>query len=287
MPTSSAPVLVLGVTGKTGRAVARALLSRGATVRGLSRQPSPEVPPGVELITGDLLTGQGLDQALAGAGAVHFIAPNLSADETSMMATLIDAAQRHDVSRVVMHSVMHPHVSSMPHHWRKAEAEQLLRASTAEWTILQPAAYHQNLFAGLGQGQVRVPYSLTQPFTNVDLGDVAEVSAAILLDEPLASGAPSQHRFATYELAGPQRLSVTEMAEQATAVVGRPVRAVRAAPPEGQNLRISSELLAMFDHYNSHGFVGSPTVLAHLLGRTPTSWRVALANHLSPHPDNT
>lgn len=32
-------------------------------------------------------------------------------------------------------------------------------------------------------------------------------------------------------------------------------------------------LLAMFDHYDAHGFTGSPLVLRWLLGRAPTTLR--------------
>ena len=256
--TGRRAVLVLGATGKTGAAVSRALLARGVPVRGTSRQPGPG------MVRVDLSTGEGLDEAMRGVRAVHHSAPNLSADEVPMLARTIAAARSAGVERIVLHSVMHPFVPAMPHHLRKAEAENLLRTSGLDWTILQPAAYHQNLLPGLRRGRISLPYSLEQRFSNVDLDDVAEATATVLLDEG--------HVHATYELAGPEELDAHAMVARASEVLGREVSAERVDPPVTGDLRSTSELLAMFAHYDAHGFVGSPTVLAHLLGRTPTTW---------------
>ena len=106
----------------------------------------------------------------------------------------------------------------MPHHLRKAEAERVIRARLDAATVLRPAAYQQNLSARPLAGRMEVPYSLDAPFTNVDLDDVAEVAALVLTEDG--------HAGETYELAGPERLSVREMAAQASEVLGRPVEAV-------------------------------------------------------------
>ena len=277
---SGAPVLVLGVTGKTGAAVAHALLARGIAVRGTTRQPAGgrglgRAPMGVELVQVDAATGAGLDDAVAGVGAIHHSAPNLSVDEVPMLARTIAAAHRAGVGRVVFHSVMHPYVPTMAHHLRKAQAEHLLRTSGLGWTILQPAAYFQNLLGSVLAGHLSLPYSLDRTFTNVDLRDVAEASATVLLDEA--------HLHATYELAGPDELDAHTMAAQARVVLGFPVAAARTtAPatndPATKDPASTSELRAMFDYYDAHGFVGSPHVLAMLLGRRPTWWSQFLAD---------
>lgn len=281
---SGAPVLVLGVTGKTGAAVAHALLARGVRVRGTTRQPVEALstgsrgrgraPAGVELVQVDTVTGAGLDDAVTGVRAIHHSAPNLTVDEVPMLARTIACARRAGVDRVVFHSVMHPYAPAMAHHLRKAEAENLLRTSGLAWTILQPAAYHQNLLGGVLDGHLTIPYSLDRTFTNVDLRDVAETSATVLLDEG--------HVHATYELAGPDALDAHTMADQAADVLGHPVRAVLGSPTVGTDLRSAAELLAMFAYYDAHGFVGSPHVLTSLLGRRPTSWSQFLAEMASP-----
>lgn len=267
---SSRPVvLVTGVTGKTGSAVARALLARGHRVRGASRRlDRTRVPddlraqPGFELVAADLTTGAGLVEALAGVEAVHHAAPNLSADEVGMLVRLGEAMGRAGVRRVVYHSVMHPWAPTMPHHVRKAEAEAWLHTTDLDWTILQPAAYHQNLAGGARRGRLAVPYSLEARFTTVDLADVGEAVAEVVARDLV---------HATLELAGPETLTVQEMADRAAAALGHPVTAERVPPPEGDD-RETRELRAMFDHYDRFGFTGSAFTLRALLGREPTTW---------------
>lgn len=278
---SGAPVLVLGVTGKTGAAVARALLARGIPVRGTTRQPTEartrgRAPSGVELVRVDPSTGAGLDEAVAGVRAIHHSAPNLSPDEVPMLTRTVAAARRAGVDRVVFHSVMHPYAPAMAHHLRKAEAENLLRTSGLSWTILQPAAYHQNLLGGVLDGRLSWPYSLDQRFTNVDLRDVAQATATVLVEDG--------HVHATYELAGPEELDAHTMAAQASRALGRTVIAERGAPPAVADLRASSELLAMFAYYDAHGFTGSPQALTHLLGRRPTTWSQWVTEVVAPTP---
>ena len=96
----------------------------------------------------------------------------------------------------------------------------VVRAGGVPWTVLRPAAYHQNLVArGPGRRDRRAATPLDAPFTNVDLGDVA-AAAATVLHEP-------GHEGAVYDLAGPEQLTVREMAAQATTVLGREVTARR------------------------------------------------------------
>ncbi len=142
----------------------------------------------------------------------------------------------------------------------------MLRRALPGTTVLRPAAYHQNLLAAAHAGRIEVEYALTAPFSNVDLDDVAEVAARVL------TGAG--HDGATYELAGPERLTVAEMAEIATRVLGVEVSAVRVPTAD----RVGpSDLDAMFAAYDRSGFVGSGATLRRLLGREPTTWGQALA----------
>ncbi len=64
-------VLVTGVTGYIGSRVAARLVADGHQVRGLSRRPV-EVP-GVEMVTGDAVSGQGLDEALEGIDLAYYL----------------------------------------------------------------------------------------------------------------------------------------------------------------------------------------------------------------------
>lgn len=272
-------MLVIGATGKTGRAVTSALAARDVHVRaalrssGRAEQAYAAGARSVSVV--DLATGSGLDEALAGVDAVYHLAPNVHPDEVGIAGRVAAAAVRAGIDRVVFHSVLHPDDPSMPHHLRKAEAEGVIRAVLPTATLLRPAAYHQNLLGAARAGRIVVPYSLDAPFSTVDLGDVAEVAAAVL--------STSGHERRTYELAGPEVLSVRQQAAIAGRMLGRPVEAVRidveawsAGPGAGLDPQARADLLAMFASYDRTGLVGDPAALADLLGRRPTSWAEAL-----------
>ncbi len=276
--TAAAPpdeVLVVGATGKTGRAVTRALVARGAAVRALvhqaDRSPAAYAAGASSVCVGDLASGRGLDEAMVGVGAVYHLAPHVHPAEVGIASRGVEGACAAGVSRVAFHSVLHPHEVSMPHHLRKAQAEGVVRARLGEATILRPAAYHQNLVEAALRGRLEVPYSVDAPFTNVDLEDVAEVAALVLTD-------PS-HAGATYDLAGPEVLSVRDLARIASAILDRPVGAVTqriddwlAGPGAGLSRRARDDLAAMFRAYDRDGLVGDSATLTELLGRAAHTW---------------
>lgn len=272
-------VLVIGASGKTGRAVTGALIALGVHVRAATRSPSRFTSPyAAGLVTPfhlDLETGLGLEEAVRGVDAVYHLAPNVHPDEVDLARRVVDAASAAGVSRFVFHSVLHPDDASMRHHLRKAEAEKVIRARLSGVTVLRPAAYHQNLVDAALAGRIAVPYSLDTPFTNVDLDDVAEVATLVLTEVG--------HEGRTYELAGPETLSVREQTRMASEVLGRAVSAVQVSLDDwtagaGANLddQQRDDLLAMFRTYDRDGFVGASVTLERLLGRRPTTWRERL-----------
>jgi uncharacterized protein YbjT (DUF2867 family) len=267
-------ILVVGAAGKTGRAVTNALVRLGIPVRAGVRRRSTGRPVGDPLVTRvevDLETGSGLESALEGVDAVYHLAPNLHPDEVGIARRVAEAAVRAGVPRFAFHSVLHPDDASMPHHVRKGEAEAVVRSLHSTATVLRPAAYHQNLLGAALAGRIAVPYSLDAPFTNVDLDDVAE-AAALVLTQP-------GHEGAAYELAGPEVLTVRELATTAGTVLGRPVEARRTPDDEVGG---PPDLVAMFRAYDRDGFVGDPSGLRLLLRREPTTWRDVLERVSSP-----
>src|SRR4029077_4596960 len=73
--TSDRTILITGVTGKQGGAVAQALQGRGFDLRGLTRNPDSEravvvARQGIDVVKGDLDDEASLRRALAGAWGV-------------------------------------------------------------------------------------------------------------------------------------------------------------------------------------------------------------------------
>lgn len=282
-------ILVTGASGKTGRAITAALARRGQAVRALvhrAESASAIAAAGAaEVAIGDMGRQEELRAACQGVDAVYHICPNLHPEEVALAETLLAAMTEAGVHRIVYHSVLHPQVEAMPHHWRKMRVEELLLTCDVAWTILQPAAYMQNVFAYWQQiveeGVYRIPYAVTARLGMVDLEDVAEAAASALTG--------SGHEYATYELAGPEILDQVQVAAVLSAQLGKPVRtevqdrAAWAADARRNGLgeKAIDTLLRMFEYYEQYGFLGSGTVLAYLLGRTPRSWAEVVAREMA------
>ena len=271
-------ILITGAAGKTGRAVISALAARGQPVRALVHRGEQarlvESVGARESIVGDMRDENRLKQAARGVRAIYHICPNVSPDEIPIGRAVIAAARAAGVEQFVFHSVLHPQVEAMPHHWNKLRVEEALFESGLAYTILQPASYMQNVLGGwqaiVERGVYAVPYSVEARMSMVDLEDVAE-AVAVVLTEP-------GHLGATYELAGPEVLTQTQVAEILSKHLKCPVRAeqvtieawTRQAQTSGVGQYQIEALVRMFCYYDRHGFWGNPHALSHLLGRTPT-----------------
>ena len=285
-------ILVTGAAGKTGRAVIRALAGRGAQVRALVHRA--EAGAGVlaagaqEAVVGDMVAADDLRMACQGVRAVYHICPNMHPGEVAIAQALLGAMAGASVGRLVYHSVLHPQVQAMPHHWRKLRVEELLFTQELQWTVLQPAAYMQNVFAYWGEiveeGVYRVPYAVAARLGMVDLEDVAAAAAAVLRD--------GGHEYALYELAGPEILDQAQIAAVLAQQIGRPVRAeaidrdqwAENARRAGQSAEAVDTLRQMFEYYERYGFYGNPTVLRALLGREPATFAQVVARQVELNP---
>lgn len=72
--TDTSPILVFGATGSVGRRLVAALLARGHAVRALARRPErADLPGAVEVVRGDVLSGEGIDAALDGVRCAYYL----------------------------------------------------------------------------------------------------------------------------------------------------------------------------------------------------------------------
>ena len=157
-------ILVTGAAGKTGQAVLRALESKGVPVRALVRREEQvaaiQALSANDVAIGDLTSAEALGRTLDGVQTIYLIVPNMHPEEARIGEIAIQAARESGTERIVYHSVLHPQTREMPHHWQKLAVEEQLFASGLDFTILQPAAYMQNLLPYwneiIGEGVYRV-----------------------------------------------------------------------------------------------------------------------------------
>jgi uncharacterized protein YbjT (DUF2867 family) len=271
-------ILVTGAGGKTGQAVVAALARCGMHVRAAFHTAGQETAlrraGAAEFVVADLLDPAQMKAAMQAVQSVYHICPNVHPQEVEIGRIVIDAARAAGVARFVYHSVLRPQIEAMPHHWRKLGVEELLQTSGLNFTILQPAAYMQNLLAGreriVMQGVHATPYPPEAAISLVDLHDVAAVATRILTE--------TGHDYAVYELCGTLPLSQHAVAATLTTVLGRPVQtqeiplaAWRASVANVLSEERIDTLARMFAFYAAHGLRGNPQVLGWLLGRPPTA----------------
>ncbi len=278
-------ILVTGAGGKTGRVVLKALAARGEAVRAFvhreEQASAVRALAAQEAVVADMRDEATLRRALEGVRAVYHICPNVNPDEQVIGNLAIGAARSTGVERFVYHSVLHPHIKAMPHHWNKLRVEEALLESGLPFTILQPTAYMQNVLAGweaiVERGVYSVPYPVETRLSLVDLEDVAE-AAAIVLTEP-------GHAGATYELVGTEAMTQVEVAKGLSQKLGRTVRAEaqsvetweRWARASGMGDYQIETLIKMFRYYERFGLTGNPHVLGWLLRRPPTTFEAFVA----------
>lgn len=269
-------ILVTGASGKTGKVIVQALATMESAYAFVHREESVSDLKSLgaeQVIVGDMRDEIAICSAMQNVRAIYHICPNMNPNETVIGKLVMDAARNAGVEHFVYHSVLHPQIEAMNHHWQKLRVEEMLFESGIPFTILQPAPYMQNLLANwksvIGDGILRVPYSIESKFSFVDLADVAEAARIVLTD--------STHQNAIYELAGTIPTSHVEVAKIFSKVLKREVKAEKMEirdwrlGAKGLNEFALENLVRMFEYYDEWGLVGNPNALKWILRREPNS----------------
>lgn len=234
------PVLVLGATGKSGRRVAARLRLRGGPVRAASRSSATAF---------DWSDRDGWDAALAGVAAVYVVAPAVPGPVHEFVAR----AEAAGVQRLVLLSGRGADTwgdSTFGVDMRSAE--DAVRGSALEWTILRPNNFAQNFSEELWRqplldGELSLPAGdVGEPF--IDLEDVADVAATVLTE-------PGSHAGRTYELTGPRSITFREAVELIARAAGRSITYTQASPAEYTATLIAQGLSGDDAHHIAEMFV--------------------------------
>lgn len=173
-------VLVTGGTGTLGKRVVGRLRETGVEPRVMSRSGRPGT------VGGDLLTGEGVEDAVGGVGTVIHCASHTAAGnapnrrktrEADVGGTrrLLRAASASGVRHVVFISIVGVDRSPFFYYRAKLEAEQVVESSPVPWTILRATQFHDFVF-GLLKTTDRLPFAVVPRgflFQPVDAGEVA------------------------------------------------------------------------------------------------------------------
>jgi NAD(P)H dehydrogenase (quinone) len=216
----SQPVLaVTGSTGHVGGLVARHLADRGRAQRLLVRPTSVDRAPRLErseVRTAGYGDRDAAAAALRGVDVLFMVSASESADRRDQHRTFLDAAAAAGVRHVVYTSFLGAAPDATftlaRDHWA---TEEHVRASGMAFTFLRDSLYLDFLPALAGpDGVIRGPAGDGRVGA-VARADVARVAAAVLTE-------PAAHAGVTYDLTGPEAITLAEAARVITEVTRTP-----------------------------------------------------------------
>ena len=232
-------VLLAGGSGFIGRHLCAELLDRGHDVTALSRDPDDDaLPDGVETAMGDVRAYDSIAGAFESRdAAVNLVAlsPLFEPSGGNEMHDLVhrkgtehcvEAAEAADVSQFLQLSALGADPDGATHYIRaKGRAEETVRDSGLDWTVVRPSV----VFGDGGQF-VGFTRTLTPPvlaplpgggetqFQPVHVEDLAGMLADTLESE--------DHVGETYEIGGPEQLTLADVARLVREAQGGSVQVV-------------------------------------------------------------
>jgi NADH dehydrogenase len=226
-------IFIAGGTGFVGSHLVATLLGAGHDLRLLVHRRSPVATHRIEQVEGDVTSPDRLEGAVAGCDAVinlvgiirEFPSRGITFERLHVLATanMLEATRRSGIRRYLQMSALgtRPGAVSL-YHQTKFRAEELVRSSGLDVTILRPSLIYGpgDAFVTMLAGQLRlapvmpVIGSGTYRLQPIHADDVARCFAQAL-EMPGTIGQ-------TYELCGKDRLSYVELLDAVAAAMGRP-----------------------------------------------------------------
>jgi NADH dehydrogenase len=235
-------VFVTGATGFVGRAVIQSLRAEGHVVRCLVRRGSEEDLHGfeaIERVEGDILgPPEALEGGMAGCDTVVHLVGIIRELPTRGVtferlhhkgtANVLAAATRAGVRRYLHMSALgtRPGARSR-YHQTKWAGEEAVRASGLAWTIFRPSVIY-----GPGDGFVSLLAGMIRRLPVVPvIGDGSQRVQPVAIEHVAAGFARAVRLEATvkhtYDVAGPDAVTMRQMLDLIGAALHRPIRTAR------------------------------------------------------------
>jgi NADH dehydrogenase len=232
-------VLVVGGSGFIGTALCRELSERGHEVTALSRSPDDaDLPADVESAMGDVTAYDSIEAHFEGRDAVvNLVALSplfkpSGGDEMHDVVhrggteNCVKAAEAYGVERFVQMSALGADPNGQTAYIRaKGAAEQIVEASSLDWVTFRPSVV-------FGDGGEFVPFTkkLAPPYVTALPGGGKTRFQPVHVDDivPMLADAVEDeaHVGNVYEIGGPEKLTLAEVARLAHRAEGRPVNVV-------------------------------------------------------------
>lgn len=272
-------IAITGATGQLGQLVIQALLKRVsanqivALVRD-QKKATALAEQGVELRHFDYDVPESLAPALQGIDKLLLISANEVGRRTPQHKAVIEAAQLAQVPYIAYTSLLRADISPLGLAQEHRETEALIQASGLRYTLLRNNWYNENYLAGVERNVASGKlFSATQngPISSASRADYAEAAAEVLTTQG--------HEQKTYELAGSQSFTKTDLATYIAHAASKPVQYLEIdAESFAQGLTQAGlpepvvNLITEADVETAHGAMFSDrTDLEQLIGRKTTT----------------
>jgi NAD(P)H dehydrogenase (quinone) len=210
------PLAITGSTGNVGGRVARLLATRQVEQRLLVRSPAkaPSLPQ-TEVVQASYADHDAVRRALTGVDVALMVSGSESEDRLAEHRSFVDAAAEAGVRHLVYTSFYGAAADATftlarDHH----HTEQHIERSGMSWTFLRDNLYLDFFPMLAGEdGVLRGPADDGR-VAAVAQDDIAAVATAVLLD-------PASHEGRTYDLTGPEAITLSEAAGTMSRILGR------------------------------------------------------------------
>ena len=218
-------ILLTGITGNNGGAIANSLLEKGVQFRALVRDPNKAASwaeKGVELVKGDLADAESIQDALEGVDRAVLILRN-SKEQEALELNFINTAKKAGLPWIIkLSSPEAVRGTTSPLPLAHIAAEDAIMASGMHWTFVRPSFFMQNFRGSIPKAKATGKLSMPMGKGTVALTDCADAGAFIA--ELLTSKNPEQHYSKCYDITGPDKvMTFAEVAQVMGEAFGRPV----------------------------------------------------------------
>ncbi len=274
---------ITGATGQLGRLVVEKLKSKVAASQlvALARTPAKAAELGIAARAADYNKPEALEAAFKGVDTLLLISGNELGKRAAQHRSVIEAAKRAGVKRIVYTSLLRAETSPIRSLAEEHVAtERDLKTSGVAYTILRNGWYTENYTAsvpGAVKGGAFLGAAGEAKISSAVRADYAEAAAVVL--------AEAGHENKTYELAGDASYTLTDLAAEISRQTGKTIpyknlsEADYAAALEGFGLpKLMAAAFAGFDTGAAKGgLFDDGRVLSKLIGHPTTPLAVSVA----------
>lgn len=277
---------VTGATGQLGRIVIEKLKERisSESIVALVRSPKKAVDLGVEAREFDYSKPENLATALKGIDSLLLISSNEIGQRATQHKSVIEATKKADVKWIVYTSILRADTSTLSLAGEHLATEVALKESGIKYTLLRNGWYTEN-YTGSVKGAVAGGAFLGSAgngkISSAARADFAEAAAVVL--------AGQNHQGKTYELAGDEAYTLTDLAAEISKQTGKNIPYRNLPESEYASILKSFGLpegyaygIAGWDIAASKGdLFDNQHQLSKLIGRQTTSLSLILKNALA------